>query len=155
MVYVAATELTSVLPIAVTIHATSTPLSYGDVASICAEVSAELDAAAAAAGYSVPVATTVSGYAQMVGYTKTGAAARVLAVYAPNLPGGERDGIAGRYQTRFDKVLDRIAKGQIVIVGAGSDPDGGSRELGRSFETSNPGDARGGASPVLSVHQEF
>lgn len=153
MAYIGATELTTILPPAITITGSSTPLTLDEVATVCAEVSAELNAAAAQAGYDVPIATTVEAYAQMARYAKIGVGAVVVGIYAPNVPAtaGGRSTLAETYAARFEKILEQIRKGQLVLVGAGSDSGGDARELPRSYETSNPAAVRGGASPALSV----
>lgn len=153
MAYIGATELTTILPPAIQITGSSIPLTLDEVGTVCAEVSAELNAAAAQAGYEVPVSTAVDAYAQMARYAKIGVGAVVIGIYAPNVPAasGGRTTLAETYAARFEKILERIRKGELVLVGAGSSSGGDARELPRSFETSNPAAARGGASPALSV----
>ncbi len=156
MSYLGATELTLILPAAVSIGTDTTPLALGEVASIIAEVEARIDAAAAAAGYAVPVATGATmAIAQVKDLAKIGAAARVMGILAPNIgaPGGKTT-LASEYRSEFNATLTLIRKGELPLVGAGSDAGEGARELPRSYETSNPGGTYGGATPMISMTWE-
>jgi hypothetical protein len=142
--YFGATEL--ILPAHVnigTVVTQSVPLTWAIVGSIITEVSAELDGAAAAAGYAVPVTSPASGgptvgYGQMVGIAKKGVAARVLGNIFPNLPGaGSKASLVDEYRKEYQAALDAIRGGKLPIVGAAADTSDGGRLLPRSFSTSN------------------
>ena len=150
--YVSATELTLILPPNVSIGTNTSPLALGEVGSMIAEISAELDAAAAGAGYGVPIPTGATmAWSQMQRYTKQGAAAQVLKTIFPNLggPGGKAN-LADDYWAAYQAALKAIRKGEIVFVGAGADAGGGGRELPRSYSTSNSG-ATAGVPPTFDM----
>jgi hypothetical protein len=126
-----------------------------------AEVQGELDAAAAAAGYAVPLAPPASGgatigYEQIVGYAKLGAACKVLRVMFPNLPGGPggRTSVGVDYCSEYQAALKLIRDGKIPLVGAPADTSGGGRQLPRSYSVSNPG-ATSGVVSQTTVGKEF
>ncbi len=156
--YMGATELTTVLPAAVSIGTNTTPLTIAEIASMAAEISSELDSACQAAGYTVPVATTAGAYAMLSRYCKDGVGAIVLGILAPNAPGvGGRLSLAGEFRARYEAALKMIREGKLPLPGASfdtTDGDGG-RELPRSYETSNTGATWSGATPILSVGQDF
>ena len=145
MPYITASELTVALPQNITITPTSLPLTQGEVGSLIAEVCAELDSAAAAAGYAVPIDPTATvAYAQMQRWTRQGAGAAVLGVLFPNMggPGGQTT-LADQYRAAYQAALLALRKGDLPLVGAGEDTGSGGRELPRSFSTSNPGASTG------------
>jgi hypothetical protein len=159
--YFGATEL--VLPAHVrigTVVSDSVPITYQIVGSMIYEVCAELDGAAAAAGYAVPVVSPASGgptvgYGQMVGLAKKGVAARVLGNIFPNLPGaGTKVSLVDEYRKEYQDALDAIRKGELPIVGATIDVSGGGRQLPRSYSTSN-GFATSGVVSQVTVGMEF
>lgn len=151
--YFGASEL--ILPAHVSIGTNTSPINVAAVGTIIYEISFELDGAAAAAGYAVPVAPPASGgptigYAQMVGYAKKGVAARVLGNIFPNLPGaGANAGsLVDDYRKEYQAALQAIRKGELPIVGASTDTSGGGRQLPRSYSTSNYGATSGVVSQV-------
>jgi hypothetical protein len=156
--YLNASEL--VLPAHATVTGSSNPNSAA-VATMIAEVEGELDAAAAAAGYTVPLAPPASGgatigYQQIVGYAKKGVTARVLSVMFPNLPGGPgaRTTLGDDFRKEYLEALKLIREGKLPLVGAGSDSGGSGRELPRSYSVSN-GTATSGVVSQMSVGREF
>lgn len=161
MGYIGATELTLILPAGVSIGTNTSPFTVGEVASVIVEVSAELDAAAAAAGYAVPISPPASGgpsigYAQMQSITKKGVGAVVLRAIFPNLPGapGGKTSLADTYAASYEAALKMIRKGELPIVGAGSSTGGDGRELPRSYSTSNPA-ATAGVLPTIDLDSVF
>jgi hypothetical protein len=159
--YFGATEL--ILPAHVnigTVVTQSVPLNWAGVGSMIVEVCAELDSAAAAAGYAVPVPPPASGgptvgYAQMVGISKKGVAARVLGNVFPNLPGaGTKVSLVDEYRKEYQAALDAIRKGELPIVGAATDTSSVGRQLARSYSTSN-GLATSGIVSQVTVGMEF
>lgn len=159
--YIGATELTLILPAGVSIGTNTSPFTIGEAASVIVEISAELDAAAAAAGYAIPIAPPASGgptvgYAQMVGLAKKGVGAVILRTLFPNVgnaPGG-RSTLADQYAKAYDDALKMLRKGELPIVGAGGDTSGTGRELPRSYSTTNP-NATAGVLPTIDLDSVF
>lgn len=139
MPYIGATEVTLVLPANVSIGTNTDPLTLGEVASIIFEVEAEVNSAAAAAGYGVPVSTeSPYAFALMQRTVKRGAAAAVLGIIFPNMGGpGSRTPLASEYKDAYEATLDLIRTGHEPLIDAGAAGAGGSRELARSFEVTN------------------
>jgi hypothetical protein len=143
MPYLAATELTSILPWGATIGDTTYPLNLGEVASICDEVSAELDGAVSAAGYTVPIGTAAPlALSQMKRWTKFGAGAIVMETLLPNVGGvgGKSSPIADRWQTAYDNAIKAIEDGKFALPGVAKDSGETGRALPRSYTTSHPSD---------------
>lgn len=152
--YLNATELSSMLPLGATIGTNTTPLTLAEVGSVIFEVSAELDAAAAAAGYAVPILSPASSgptyaYAQMQRWAREGAGAFVLFT----LYGGE-NALAKDYRAAYQATLKLLRKGELPLIGAGADAGGEGRELPRSYSTSNP-TATVGVEPHLDMDAVF
>lgn len=145
MAYVGASELVTFMPQNLTFTASSSPLTLGEVDVILGEISAELDAAAARGGYLVPLAPAASGgateaYQVMQRWTKLGAGAQVMGIIFPNLGGpGATNTLARDYLNAYNAALVGLAAGKIAIPGAPTDTGEISRELPRSWSTSNTG----------------
>lgn len=145
MPYLGATQLAAALPGVGTITGSSVPLTLGEVGTIIARVSGELDAAAAAAGYAVPLAPPASGgpsdaWALLEALTEYGAGWKVLRTVFPNMGGqSDRVSLAAEYRDAYMAALKMIRDGSTVLVGAGLSST--SRQLPRSYWTSNSGDA--------------
>lgn len=154
--YIGATELSGLLPNAVpTLTGSSRPLTLYEVATIIDRVSIELDTAAAAAGYLVPVSTTATqAYGQMQLYTSWGAACRTLQLIFPGGGQSAEMPLAADYCNDYKAVLDRLRTKTEILVGAASDPSETSRELARSLSTSDP-TATAGVVPQTSVGMKF
>lgn len=138
--YLTATELVVLLPAGPSIGASTRPVNSGETGTIIAEISAELDGAAAKAGYAVPISSTATvAFAQMQHWARMGAGANVLEIIFPNLggPGGAVN-IAATYRKAYEDALQRLRKGEITLIGAAEDTSGEGRELPRSYSTSNP-----------------
>lgn len=157
MAYISATELTQFLPQNVNITPTSAPLTDVEVLTIIGEISAELDSAAAAAGYAVPLTPPASGgassaFLQMQRWTKMGAGWQVLGIIFPSLPGaaGGGNSLASDYRDAYQAALLALRKGETPLVGAPTDESGGGRELPRSYSTSNPC-ATAGVVPQIEI----
>lgn len=156
--YFGATEL--ILPAHVSVGTNTRPINLNAVATIIWEVSAELDAAAAAAGYAVPLVSPASGgatqaFGQIVGYAKKGVAARVLANFFPNLPGkGSGSSSVTDYRQDYKDALDAIRKGDLPLVGAARSSGEEGRELPRSYSIENPF-ASSGVVPHVMMSDRF
>lgn len=154
--YLAATELSLLLPAGPSIGASTMPLTLGETGSVIAEISAELNGAAAKAGYAVPISSTATAaWAQMQHWTRMGAGAQVLGIIFPNLggPGGQTT-LAKTYREAYDAALKMLRKGEVVLVGAAEDATGQGRELPRSYSTSNPA-ATVGVAPAIDMDSIF
>jgi hypothetical protein len=107
-------------------------------ATIIAMVSAELDGAALAAGYSVPIPSTASAARlQMSQYTLEGAAARALRTLLPHLAPNDQVNYASILDTQYRQALDHIRQGHTLLVDAPRDT-GAERPLPRSNFTKDP-----------------
>jgi hypothetical protein len=154
--YITADEFVLTLPNAVsTITGSSRPMSIGDVATICERVSDELNGAAAAAGYAIPIPTTATqAYAQMALYNLYGAGCFTLRTIFPGgAPGGEML-LANDYCAQYQGVLAALMSGDLILPGAVTDPGQGNRELARSYSTSFPL-ATSGVVPQTEVGMRF
>lgn len=157
MPYVVASEFTPLLPRAAgTITGSSIPLNMSEVASMADRISLTLDSAAAAAGYSVPIPTSAAAaYAQMVEYTQYGLGWRVLRTIFPAQEAA-RMPLAEEYRQAYYDALNALRDGKLTLIGAGTDPGEGSRELPRSFQTSHSGDEIAAyASPTIELDSIF
>lgn len=154
--YLAASELTGQLPAGPSIGASTMPLRLDETATIIAEIAAELNGAAAKAGYAVPISSTATAaFAQMQLWTRYGAGAQVLSIFFPNLggPGGQTT-LAKTYREAYDAALKMLRKGEVVLIGASEDTSGAGRELPRSYSTSNP-TATVGVEPTIDMDREW
>src|SRR5579859_4993356 len=106
----------------VPLTASSRPAT-GQVASLISAMSAELEAAAAYAGYAVPIATTATqAIAQLQEYTVRGVLWRALRITFPSL-GGAADHEIGisEYRDAYNTALTEIRDGQLPLIGAALD----------------------------------
>src|SRR5690349_1915335 len=88
MTYVGATDLVGLLPAMPTITASSVPLTMTEVAGIIGRIEANVEGAAAAAGYTVPIPTTATGaFSQVQDAVVQGAGWRVHRRLYPNMGG--------------------------------------------------------------------
>lgn len=151
MPYFGATELTLILPAGVSIGTNTTPVSLDEVATMIAEVSADLDTTMAGKGYTVPVGTGATiAYAAIQMAAKQGVGARILQTLFPNMGGpGGRTTQADEYAAAYKAFKDGITKGKVLLPGADFATTGG-RELPRSRSTS--GEPTGmSASPMVPI----
>lgn len=151
--YLAATEVTLLLPAAASITDSSRPISLPEVASWVYEVGAGFDSAAAAAGYGVPLTpSTPAAYAQARDIVRNGVSCRIMRVLGPNVPGSTKGvTIAAEYCKAYEQAMKMLRDGDLTLVDAPSSAGETGRVLPRSFETSNPGATIGGASPMMST----
>lgn len=158
MAYLSATlgELDYLLPGRLEVTASSTP-GIPAAQTIINGISAEIDGAIAQAGYTVPVSSTASyAFGLLQNYAALGAAWRVLSVMMPN-QGGPKDQVvlASQYRDAYERALEQLRTGAIVLTGAPRDDDGasGGRILPRSYSTSNVG-ATAGVVPQVTIGRE-
>lgn len=138
MGYFGATELTLIMPPGVTIGTNTIPITLNEVATMIAEVSADLDTVAAGRGYAVPVSPTAAtiAYLAMQQAAKQGVGARILQTLFPNMGGpGGKSTLADEYAAAYKAFKDGIRKGELVLPGAPMAATGG-RVLPRSRSTS-------------------
>lgn len=159
MAYLSATgaELNGMLPAKLHVTATSTP-DYTAAQSFINGISAELDSAAAKAGYVTPISSTASyAYGLMQNFVGYGAAWRVLSVMMPN-QGGPKDKVAlsEQYHDAYVTALAGLRDGSISLIGAPEEGGGTNqgRLLPRSYFTSNP-NASTGIIPQVGIDQVF
>jgi hypothetical protein len=103
-------------------------------ATYIALISAELDGAALAAGYSVPISASSPGaWLQMTQYTLEGAGGRCLRTLLPHLSSGTNDfsNYASVLDQQYRVALNAIREGKILLVDAPRD-GGSERPLARS-----------------------
>jgi hypothetical protein len=152
--YLGATEL--YLPANVSIGTDTSPLSLGRVASIIEMVSAEVDAAAAGAGYVIPIPTTATTAWLLVRRAVAdGAAWRALTVVYPGMGGpGDRASIASEYRGQYLAFLRGLSAGELKLPGIDADAGTGGRELPRSHTFSAATAVERGASALLSIMWE-
>lgn len=159
MAYLGATDIP--FPAHVVLTGSSNP-TLDQVASMIAEVAGEIDAAAAAAGYIVPVIPAASGgategYAFVVGLAKKGITGRVLSIMFPNLPvagTGNRATLGADYLKQYEDALALIRTGGQPIPGAAIDSSETNRLLPRSYSESNS-DATSGVVAQIQVGMQF
>lgn len=145
MAYLTASDLAVLLPVqsggSPMLTASSNP-NMVDANVICGQVSAELDAAAAKAGYIVPVGTAATGaYAQLAMYTRWGAGYQILALMSQY--GKDTPALAKDYRTAYENALKMLRDGTVLLVGAGQDAGETARALPRSYYVTNPGSVVG------------
>jgi hypothetical protein len=158
MGYLAATELNPNLPSRFHVTASGPGPNLTEALVMINGISAELNAAAAQAGYTVPIPTTSPGaYSLLQQYTAYGAGWRVLSVQMPN-QGGPKDHevLSSTYRDAYMSALQGLREGVIVLSDAPQDSSGtsGGRILPRSYSTSNAG-ATVGVVPQVSISQVF
>lgn len=159
MPYLSATaDVAPLLPRSVpTFTPTSVPLTLTDLDTIIRRVSAEVDGAAAGAGYSVPVPSTATqAWTQVQQLAFTGVAWQVLRTVFPGQGGtGDRNSQADDYRIAYMEGLKALRRGETALVGAPGDASETNRALPRSAETSGLDVAAGGASPMARMDMVF
>lgn len=134
-----------------TITASSMPLAIGEVATIIEQISVEIDGAAAAGGYAVPISSTATAaWSQVQLLAVRGAAWMVLDTLYPSMRPGDTSSTAKDYRDAYMAALERLRKGDMLLVGAPEDTTGAGRQLPRSYSTSNPG-ATSGVVPLIGM----
>jgi hypothetical protein len=135
----------------------STNPNLNAVGSIIARVAVEVEAAAAVAGYAVPIPTSATqAYAQMSQYVLQGVLWQTWRGLIPQM-GGDNDKnlSANEYRDSYQAALQQLRDGELPLIGAPTDPSDVSRVLPRSFQTSNAGATQSGACPAVRVGMQF
>lgn len=136
MAYTTASEMAALLPFPIT---ASTNPNLTELATLCDEISARVDAAAAHAGYAVPITAPAAGgattaYLTVADITKQGVGYHALRRAFPNLSqgtGADKVSIATDYRDQYVQALKELRDGKLPLVGAGSDPTDTGRVLPR------------------------
>lgn len=155
MAYISATDLTLILPAGVSIGTNTAPYTLAEIAVAISEISAELDGAAAAAGYTVPIVPPASGgpttaYQQMQLLAKKGVGALVLRAIFPGLGAAGKSTLADSYEVSYRDAIKLIREGKMPLIGAGSSAGSDGRELPRSNYTSDTS-ATVGVTPTIDM----
>lgn len=114
-------------------------------ASMIAAFSVEVDGAALAAGYSVPVDQSATyAWALLNRYTSLGAGAQALRTLLPHLSGGSNDtsNLASNMERQYRLALNDLRQGNILLSDAPRD-GGTERSMPRSNFTEDPALAPG------------
>ena len=125
--YWSATDLAALLPRVGNQQAVtgSSPVTITQFQTIVDLRSAEFDQAAAKAGYTVPIASSASGYMVAQRVVRDGASADVLrTIYT-----GPDNKVADRFQAAYDAALKAVAAGDMPILGAALDASDANRVL--------------------------
>lgn len=157
MPYLTASPWINLLPGVGTITGSSVPLTLDEVATIIARVSAEIDSAAAHAGYTVPIATgaTQGGYALVEELCDYGSGWKVLRTVFPNLGGpGDKITLATEYRDAYQAGLKMLRCGETPLLGASLDTSGTGRQLPRSYSTTNVVSSGPLASAIVTLDWE-
>src|SRR3990172_2902105 len=123
MPYVSASELVTFLPGVGTITATSTPLTIGEVGTICEQIAQQLDSVAIGRGYLVPISSSATGaFALMQLGNRQGAAWQVLRTVFPNMGGpGDRSSAAVEFREAYYDFLKALREGTHALIGIAYD----------------------------------
>lgn len=140
MTYVGATELVGLLPGMPTFSATSQPLTVDEVAGIVQRIESNIEGAAAAAGYTIPVSSTATvAWSQITDAVVQGSGWRVLRRLYPNMGGpSDKTSLAAEMRDSYLAFVKELKTGKLPLVGAGSDATAGTRELPRSTGQASP-----------------
>lgn len=151
--YLGATEITARLPAAVSIGTNTHPITLSEVASWIQGVGAGVNAAAAAAGYAVPITpSSEDAYAQVREIVADGVTCKILRVLAPHVTSSTKQTtIAETYCKAYEQAMKDLREGKLILPDAPQDTTGTGRELPRSWETSGGEATLGGASPMMST----
>lgn len=158
--YLSATELNPNLPSRLQITASTNPAIASGIVQIIAQVSAEIDSAAAEGGYAVPISPTSSpnSYSLLQQFAVYGAGWRALMVQMPNQGGvSDKEQLSSVYRQEYDRAIAMLRAGQLVLTDAPHDTSGtaGGRILPRSYSTSNVGATVGVVPQVTMGRDQF
>lgn len=146
MAYIGATDL--IFPAGVTISPTSSPYDFAAIDVLIAELGAEVEGYAAAAGYEVPISSTATmAYESMRRAVKNGVYGVVLNTIFPNLSnntGDKSQSLASTYEKAYNAFKAGLASGSLILVGAASAGEDEGRVLPRHG---------GFASPAYDLHR--
>lgn len=130
--YLNATELA--FPAGVHLTGSSVPYTIDAVGSVVFEIEGEVDGYAAAAGYTVPIATGATyAFAAVRGAVKNGVLANVLSTLFPSMGGpADRTTTAAMCRKSYDDFKKALKDGSLSLVDAGKATGEGGRPLPRS-----------------------
>lgn len=123
-VYIAATEIADLLPRSQPsyplVTATSNPVNFTKLDAIVLDIEAELNGAAAAGGYAVPINSSASyAFQQMHLFARYGAAAEALEAIFPGSASNDKSFLGSEYRAAYQKALADLASGALTLPGAG------------------------------------
>lgn len=154
MPYLTGTQLAQILP---GTYSAQTNPNIAELDALVGYISAEVDGAAAAAGYVVPITPAASGGPtegnfQLSMIVQLGAGWHALRRAFPNMGGpGDQSSMAAEYRDAYNQKIKDLESGNLVIIGANTDTSGsGGRQLPRSYSTSNR-EATSGVTPHVTM----
>lgn len=116
MSYGSVAGVSALVPAAGTLGASSTPTS-AQVAEWLAQGGARIDRALSNAGYSVPVASTATVYAELTALANLYGAAHVLMARGLDTTNGEEENRADVWLKRFNETLKALAASDLSALG--------------------------------------
>jgi hypothetical protein len=135
------------------LSATSNP-NLTSVGSIIWAISAEVESAAAHAGYSVPIGTSAEAFAQLGEVVKRGVLYQAGLIRFPGNGPGTRTGFVDDFRRDYYRALEQIRDGDAPLIGATLDTSETVQITGRSFSTSNAGEPERSEARI-TWNQEF
>ena len=116
MSYGSVSGVSALVPAAGTLGTSSTPTS-AQVTEWLAQGSARIDRALSSAGYSIPVGTTATVYAELTALANLYGAAHVLTARGLDSANGEAENRADVWLGRFDETLKALAASDLSALG--------------------------------------
>lgn len=116
MSYGSVSGVSALVPAAGTLGTSSTPTS-AQVMEWLAQGSARIDRALSSAGYSIPVASTATVYAELTALANLYGAAHVLTARGLDTTNGEAENRADVWLERFDETLKAIVASDLSALG--------------------------------------
>ena len=134
MSYGSVSGVSALVPTAGTLGTSSTPTT-AQVAEWLAQGSARIDRALSSAGYSVPVGTSATVYAELTALANLYGAAHVLTARGLDSANGEAENRSDAWLQRFDETLKALAGSDLSALGVSSAPTTGVNAGRRRIRT--------------------
>ena len=134
MSYGSVSGVSALVPAAGTFGTSSTPTS-AQIAEWLAQGSAQIDRALSSAGYSVPVDTSATVYAELSALANLYGAAYVLTARGLDSANGEAENRADVYLQRFGEQLKALTGSDLSALGVSSAPTTGVNAGRRRIRT--------------------
>ena len=119
MSYGSVSGVSALVPAAGTLGTSSTPTT-AQVSEWLAQGSARIDRALSSAGYSVPVASAATVYAELTALANLYGAAHVLTARGLDSANGEAENRSDAWLQRFDETLKALAASDLSALGVSS-----------------------------------
>ena len=116
MAYGSVTGVSALIPVVGTLGTSSTPTS-AQVTEWLAQGSARIDRALSSAGYSVPVGTSATVYAELTALANLYGAAHVLSARGLDSANGEAENRSDVWMERFNAELSSLAASDLSALG--------------------------------------